>query len=190
MVSENFILFINVLYRGLTSPLVPNTARHSTIQHRTTRCKQVASLLAVLAVITSPLVAATSDNPRIGKWKMNVAKSIFNDGPAPRSEVQVCEPVDARTIRLNITRVDAQGHESRREYTAHYDGKDYPFPGSPWDTIALKRLDRFRSEAVFKKQNVVVLRSTITVSKHGRVLTLRATTPDGRVAHIEVFDRQ
>jgi hypothetical protein len=144
----------------------------------------------VLLLALGFLGATASDNPRVGRWKMNVAKSTFNDGPQPRSEVQVCEAVDASTIKLTIARVDAQGRESRREYTAHYDGKDYPFPGSPWDTIALKRLDRFRSEAVFKKDKVVVQRSLISVSKDGRVLTFRATTPNDRVAHIEVFDRQ
>lgn len=132
-------------------------------------------------------------NPRIGTWKLNLDKSTFNDGPAPKSEVQVCESVDENTIRLKIIRADARGHESRREYTAHYDGKDYPFPGSPWDTIALRRIDRLTSEAVFKKTGKVVQRSTITVSKDGRMLTLRATAPHtagNRVTHIEVFDRQ
>lgn len=146
--------------------------------------------LMVLLLLRGVIGAAASENPRVGTWTMNVAKSTFNDSPPPRSEVQVCEAVNANTIKLTITRVDAQGRESRRDYTAHYDGKDYPFPGSPWDTIALKRLDRFRSEAVFKKDNVIVQRSTITVSKDGRVLTFRAMSRDRRVAHIEVFDRQ
>jgi hypothetical protein len=33
--------------------------------------------------------------------------------------VQVCERVDANTIKLIITRVDPQGRERRRDYTAH-----------------------------------------------------------------------
>jgi hypothetical protein len=144
----------------------------------------------MLGLTLGLLAAATSENPRVGTWKMNIAKSTFNDGPPPRSEVQVCEPIDANTIQLSITRVDAQGQESQRAYTAHYDGKDYPFPGSPWDTIALKRINRFRSEAIFKKDKVIVQRSTITVSEDGRVLTLRATSGESRVVHIEVFDRQ
>jgi hypothetical protein len=148
-----------------------------------------------IVCVTTGLIAAettASDNPRVGTWKLNVAKSTFNDGPAPKSELQVCEAVE-NTIKLRTTRVDAKGQESRREYTAHYDGKDYPFPGSPWDTIALKRVDRSTSEAVFKKNDVVVQRSVISVSKDGRVLTLRAISPSptgGVITHIEVFDRQ
>jgi hypothetical protein len=156
----------------------------STDQDRMRRHKQTTSLLGrtlcVLALTLGLLAGATPDNLRIGTWRMNVAQSTFHDGPPPRSEVQVCEPVDPTTIKLTITRVDAQGEESRREYTAHYDGKDYPFPGSPWDTIALGRIDRFRSEAVFKKNGVVVQRSSITVSKDGRVLTLLHQTANHR----------
>src|SRR4051812_12468794 len=115
---------------------------------------QGARAVYVLSLVTALMVAAdnaVATNPRIGTWALNVDKSTFNDGPAPRSEVQVCESVDENTIRLRILRVDSQGHENRREYMAHYDAKDYPFPGSPWDTIALKRIDRSTSEAVFKK---------------------------------------
>jgi hypothetical protein len=73
----------------------------------------------------------------VGTWKMNVAKSTFNDSPPPRRELQICEAVGRDTIRLKIVRVDASGKEIRSEYTAQYDGKDHPFPGSLWDTIAL-----------------------------------------------------
>ena len=72
----------------------------------------------ILLLLALGVLGATSENPRVGTWKMNVAKSTFHDGPPPRSEVQVCEAVDAKTIKLTITRVDAQGRESRREYTA------------------------------------------------------------------------
>jgi hypothetical protein len=144
-----------------------------------------------------PLKAQASrsdDNPRVGAWKLNVAKSTFNDGAPPRSELQICEALGSDTIRLKIVRVDASGKEIRSEYTAHYDGKDHPFPGSLWDTIALKRLDRNTSEAVFKKSGNTVQISTVSVSKDGQVLTLtaRATAgvPGQPISHIEVFDRQ
>src|SRR3712207_4635875 len=80
---------------------------------------------ACIVVAMSPLIAlqtGVSDNPRVGTWKLNLARSIFNDGPAPQSELQICEAIDANTIKLRVTRVDSKGTESRREYTAHYDG--------------------------------------------------------------------
>lgn len=163
---------------------------------------QVSSLVALLVLIVSvtsapgPLKAQPSprdDNPRVGTWKMNVAKSTFHDGPPPRSELQICEAVGRDTIRLRSVRVDASGKEIRSEYTAQYDGKDHPFPGSLWDTIALKRLDRDTSEAVFKKNGNTVQISTVTVSKDGQVLTLTARSAgvSGHpISHIEVFDKQ
>jgi len=153
-------------------------------------------LVACLISARIPLKAQASrsdDNPRVGAWKLNVAKSTFHDGPPPRSELQVCEAVGRDTIRLRTVRADVSGREIRSEYTAQYDGKDHPFPGSLWDTIALKRLDRNTSEAVFKKGGNTVQTSTISVSKDGQVLTLTARStgvPGQPISHIEVFDRQ
>jgi hypothetical protein len=133
------------------------------------------------------------DDPRGGAWKLNVAKSTFHDGPPPRSELQTCEALNRDTIRLKIVGVDASGKEIRSEYTTHYDGKDHPFPGSLWDTIVLKRLDRNTSEAVFKKSGNTVQTSTVSVSKDGQVLTFTAKgtgVPGQPISHIEVFDRR
>ena len=152
----------------------------------------VASLISAQMLLMAQ-ASPTDDNPRVGTWKMNVAKSTFHDGPPPRSELQICEAVGRDTIKLKIARVDASGKEIRSEYTAQYDGKEHPFPGSLWDTIALKRLDRNTSEAVFKKNGNTVQISTVSVSKDGHVLTLtaRSTGVSGqRISHVEVFDKQ
>jgi hypothetical protein len=163
---------------------------------------QVSSLTTALVLVAGlissriPLkaqAAPSDDNPRVGAWKMNVSKSTFNDGPPPRSELQICEALDKNTIRLRAVRVDASGKEIRSDYTAQYDGKDHPFPGSLWDTIALRRLDRNTSEAIFKKSGTTVQTSTVSVSKDGQVLTLTARStgvPGQPISHIEVFDRQ
>ena len=153
-------------------------------------------LMGCLVWVSPHLVAQPASderNPRAGTWRLNLSKSAFYDGPAPKSELQICEAAGTDGIHATILRVDARGKESRSEYTAHYDGKDYPFPGSPWDTIALKRVNRYTAEAVFKRGGNVVQTSTITVSKDGAMLTLRAkstATPGQAIAHVEVFDKQ
>jgi hypothetical protein len=45
-------------------------------------------------------------------------------------------------IKVTTKGIDAAGKPTATEYTAEYDGKDYPVTGSPdYDTVALKRLD-------------------------------------------------
>ena len=124
------------------------------------------SALAVWLVLVVSLISAriplkahassSGDNPRVGTWKMNVAKPTFHDGPPPRSELQICEAVGRHMIRLKSFEWTQSGKEIRSEYTTQCDGKDHPFPGSLRDTIALKRLDRNTSEAVFKKNGNTV----------------------------------
>lgn len=131
-------------------------------------------------------------NPRVGTWKLNLAKSKFDPGPAPKSETQTCEAVD-QGISVTVTIFDSSGNNHSLGYTASYDGKDYPFPGSPWDTIALSRIDTYTSEAVFKKAGKVIQRTRIVVSRDRKVLTLTAkgTDTSGQLLNnLEVFDRQ
>ena len=51
----------------------------------------VVGLAVVLgANVTNPSAQAT--DPRVGTWKLNVAKSKYNPGPAPQSQTLTIEP--------------------------------------------------------------------------------------------------
>jgi quercetin dioxygenase-like cupin family protein len=136
--------------------------------------------------------AAAQTNHRLGTWKLDVGRSTFSPGPPPRHELQRAESAgDAIKVSNEIT--DASGNTIRLGYTAKYDGKPYPYPGSPWDTIALTRVDAYTSKATFRRDGKVVQTTVITVSRDGQTLTLVATgtNPAGQpLKNREVFDRQ
>ena len=44
----------------------------------------------MIAVLTLPMTAYAADN-LVGTWKLNLAKSTYNPGPAPRSIVATFE---------------------------------------------------------------------------------------------------
>ena len=55
------------------------------------------------------------------------------------------------------------------EFTATYDGKEYPYKGSPlWDTIALTRVDAQTVSFTQKKDGKIALTGTRVVSKDGK----------------------
>src|SRR5262245_61826519 len=60
-----------------------------------------------------------------GTWKWNVAKSKYSPGPAPQSNTIKFEAIDGG-IKLLADGADAQGKKTHNEYTAKFDGKDYP----------------------------------------------------------------
>ena len=108
----------------------------------------------------------------LGTWKLNVAKSKYSPGPAPKSATVTYEAAGDGYKRTGES-VAADGKKTSFEYTAKYDGKDYPIKGSEnFDAIAVKRIDDHNAEATLKKAGKVVANTKRNVSKDGKVLTL------------------
>jgi len=78
------------------------------------------------------------------------------------------------------------------EYTARFDGSDYPISNSILSTVSLKRVDDRTVERTGKIQGQVVETETGTVSGDGKVLTV--TTKGNRdgteYSSVQVYDRQ
>ena len=98
----------------------------------------------VLAMLVVSVGLRADDNPLIGKWKINLAKTKYNAGTPPKNQVITYQMVgDALKLTAEID--NAQGHQTN-SYTAKYDGKDYPFNSTARDavtgqTVRLKRID-------------------------------------------------
>jgi hypothetical protein len=138
--------------------------------------------------------AANAPDPAIvGTWTLNLAKSNFTPGPAPKSMTRTYTQT-AQGISLSVTGVAADGSAISMRTTFNYDGKDYPYTGSPnYDSLSLKRVNGSTVKSVLKKDGKVVGSTTRTVSAHGKVLTLSTKSTDVKgVAHDEVavYDKQ
>lgn len=148
------------------------------------------TLAIALAVVALPAHAA---DPLIGTWELNLAKSKYDPGPAPKSQTRTYEAA-GDAVKYTAKGVDAEGKPTLSEYTASYDGKDNPFTGSPdFDTISLKRIDDHTTEATLKKAGKAVSTTTRSVSKDGKVLTTTAkgTNAKGQtVSNVLVFNRK
>lgn len=152
------------------------------------------SLAAAITLLlpAGPLPANPAD-PVNGTWELNIGKSTFEPGPAPKSQTRIYES-DGETVRHTSKGVNAEGTATEVEYTARYDGKDYPMTGNPVaDTISLKRIDERTTEATLKKAGKVVSTTTRVSSKDGKELTFTTTgtNENGQtIRNILVFDRK
>ena len=100
-------------------------------------------LVALGVVLGADIVSlsAQASDPRIGTWKLNVAKSKYSPGPAPRSNTLKVE-ASGQGEKVTTEGVNAEGGRTGIQYTANYDGKDYPITGTlNADMISLKRID-------------------------------------------------
>jgi hypothetical protein len=150
-------------------------------------------LIVILLCCFALSVAASPADPHVGTWKLNLAKSKYSPGPAPK---EVTMKIEANSAGFHLMQAgfDATGKPIKIEFTANYDGKDYPTSGvSNTDTIAVKRVDANTSESTLKKGGKVVMTVTSVVSKDGktRTSTFKGTDAAGKpVNNVTVYDRQ
>jgi hypothetical protein len=148
----------------------------------------------VLAIgVTAVASAAGAVDPVVGTWKLDLAKSRFNPGPAPKTQTRAYVAT-ADGIDLMYTGVAADGSAVNGKSSFKYDGKDYPITGSAdYDTLSLKRIDANTIESTQKKAGKPVGKTVRTVSSDGKVLTLKSKGTDAKgksYDNVMVFDKQ
>lgn len=145
---------------------------------------------AILAIGTS---AASAADAVIGTWKLNVAKSTFSPGPAPKSQTRTYAE-SAQGLALTVKTVAADGKESTASVTFKDDGKPYTMTGNPdFDSVVIKTVDASTVHSTQLKAGVNVGTGDRAVSKDGKTLTFtqKGTHVDGvKYSDVLVYDRQ
>lgn len=145
---------------------------------------------AILALGTNAALAADA---AVGTWKLNVAKSTFSPGPAPKSQTRSYVE-SAQGLMLTLKTVAADGKESTSTLTAKDDGKPYPVTGNPdFDTVSVTRVDALTVHSTQMKAGKAVGTGVRTVSTDGKTLTFSSKRTDANgVKHddVSVYDRQ
>jgi len=150
------------------------------------------SLAACCAFVLSSSVALAAEN-WLGTWKLDVAKSKYSPGPAPKSLTLKFEAT-ADGIKLTSDGVNAEGNPTHGEYVSKFDGKDVPWKGNPdADTASAKKIDDNSYENVWKKDGKTTITAKAVVSKSGKTLTVALTGTNAKgqtVNNTSVYDRQ
>ena len=137
--------------------------------------------------------AAAAPDPAVGTWELNLTKSKYNPGPAPKSMTRVYAN-SAEGTTMTATGVAADGSPISIHATYKYDGKDYPYSGSPnYDSISLKRVNGVTVKSTLKKSGKAVGTSTRSIAGHGKVMIITTKVVDTKgVKHedVQVFDKQ
>jgi hypothetical protein len=153
-------------------------------------------LVASLGLLFSFGSLAEEKAPFAGTWKLDLAKSKYDPGPAPRSATDVNTDVNGAMKSVQES-VDAEGKASKVEWTAKFDGKDYPVTGgAAGTTISLTRPDSADPRTVdwvWKVPGKPVVSGRTVYSKDGksRTITDKSTDAAGKTtARTRVYQRQ
>jgi hypothetical protein len=159
--------------------------------YRYVRVLRLAAIVAGLFCVDGrPALAQAKDDPFIGRWVLDRAKSEFS-GAVPERRVTIFELTPAGIKHITET-VIANGSTDRVEYTAKYDEKDVPISNSFLWQVSLKRTDPRTIVRSGKVMGKVVETSTRTVSADGQTLTITTsgTNGDNEYSSTQVFTRE
>jgi hypothetical protein len=161
--------------------------------------RHLCSLLFAALVISSimPVNAATPScdhDPFAGTWQLNPQKSRYPGATCPKRMVIVMACA-GNGVRYRSDTTYADGHSSRSEYTANYDGREAIVMGSGGLLlpVALKRVDAYTIVATYKRGGQTVATSRRVVSRDGRKMTITTNSPDQsgkNVLSIGVYEKE
>jgi hypothetical protein len=113
------------------------------MNRRTLTTMALVSLTVVFAAAL-PQIGFAQSNPfdsLVGTWKLNLAKSAYSPGPAPRSSTLTFQK-DGQGLRVTAEGVDAQGNTAKRVNVVFDDGRSHPISGAPaYDAVSLKTVN-------------------------------------------------
>ena len=152
----------------------------------------VAAVVAIAAVVfLSMAIVIASQAPLpppedliIGTWRLNVAKSKYSPGPPPKSETRTYERGPGG-LKATIKRVYADGMVESLEYLANLDSVNPVTGSNAYDTVRMKRINEYESEAVLAHASVIFGVAIRTVSRDGKTMTISFR----RESQVPVYNR-
>lgn len=151
---------------------------------------------------------AKQSDPFAGTWKLNLAKSKYNGGAPPKSELRTYLPGSTKrrpgspsleaqgdSETLTVHGIAADGSPVEWGYTVRFDGKYYPITGAGpggADAIAVKRINARTVEATLAKGGKAIQTASRVVSDDGKTMTAtaRIVGAGGPPLFVIVYDKQ
>jgi len=152
----------------------------------------LASGLIVVALTHSHLSgqSARGEQVLLGTWQLDLAKSTYLPGPAPRSETRTYT-ADSGGVQGVIRRQHANGRVETIEWRADYDHEQAVTGTAAYDAIVLKRIDDYTAESTLSHAGMVYGTARRVISPDGNTLTItfERKTANDTIRNIAVYRR-
>jgi len=150
------------------------------------------AILFAFTFCLTALAGYAADNPHMGTWKLNEAKSKIAEG-TPKNTTVVYEGAGDQ-VKITVDGLDADGKPAHSEWTGKFDGKDYAVTGdATTDMRSYKTVNPHTLELINKKGGKTVTTLTVVVAADGktRTVTSHGTNAAGKkVTSTLVYDKQ
>jgi hypothetical protein len=149
--------------------------------------------LTAVCIFSAALLAA--DNPFLGTWKLNVAKSKGTPGTIEKQVTTVFE-ADGDKIKRTYNAVDADGEKVSMSDSIPWDGKPHKVngpKGAPPAMVMVKYINERTMDVTVTGNGKVIVSGRSIVSKDGKTMTesFKGEDMKGRkFDNTEVFEKQ
>ena len=149
-------------------------------------------IVLTLAVFCAGVVVCSADDPQMGTWKLNEAKSKLSAG-ATKNNTVIYEAA-GDMVKATVDGTDSTGAATHNEWTGKFNGRYYAVTGDPTsDQRAYRKVSSRVLSLTAKKAGKVTLTGRITVSRDGKHRTVTTTGKDSKgkwVTNTAVYDKQ
>ena len=157
------------------------------------KLSRVSMMMAAGVLAAAVLVTAQPKDPFVGTWVLNVAKSKYSPGPAPKTATTVIEAA-GQGYKFSVKQELASGVQ-QWSFTTNLDGKEVPVTGNNpnADTLAVKRVDANTLETVAKKggKTTTTQKNVVAADGKTRTVTTVGTNAAGeKVNNVAVYERK
>src|ERR1700716_274892 len=148
------------------------------------------SMVMTLVLCFIGLAAGFAENPNMGTWKLNEAKSKVPAGMLKNT--LVVYTADGDSIKVVTDGTDGKGNPMHTEWTGKFDGKDYSLSGDPTaDSRSYKKVnDRILSLANMNDETDTTSgRIVVSADGKSRKLTVSAKDSAGKkITSTAIYD--
>ena len=156
------------------------------MRETTVRLIVVVGALSMLNMTGASQDPATSQDPVIGQWRLDVSKSKYSPRPGPKSETRTYQ-LTAEGIKAVIVRTQQNGRVETIEYDADYDSINHVIGTPDYDAVRLTRVSAYISEATLSHAGKTfgTARREIAMDGMTMIITFRqeSQTPIHNVAY-------
>ena len=150
------------------------------------------SIVLTMVLCFVGLAVSFAENPNMGTWKLNEAKSKIHPGTIKNTMVVYAAEGDS--VKVTTDGTGGDGQPMHTEWTGKFDGKDYPLTGDPTaDSRSYKETNDRTLTLDNKKDGKVTTNGRIVVSADGKTRTLTVSSKDSagkKVTSTAVYGKQ
>ena len=146
--------------------------------------------LSFILCLAAGAFCLAADDPMMGTWKLNEAKSKITPGGPKNTTVVYAAAGDQ--IKITVDGTDADGKSSHSEWTGKFDGKDYPVTGDATADMRSYKKEGKDLELTNKKDGKVTVTGKVVVSADGKTRTVTISWTDAKGAKMTstaVYDK-